>query len=227
VKYPDFEKVISRPRMGRYLAACGGDTRKAMTLYRTNLRLSQELFTVISCFEVALRNAIDAECQLTLGNDWLRNAAAVGGVFDNPGCRFAKKDIDDAVRKLNASYTHSKLVTELMFGFWRYLFAANQFKATGRVLLHIFPAKPMSTKVHNYNNVYIFNQLATINDLRNRIAHHEPVCFQIGSTIKSTLYAREHFEKIRILFQWMGIDEAALLYGIDHINNVCDYVDSL
>ena len=38
-------------RMRRYVNACGGDTRKAMTLYRYNLRLSQEVFTVISCYE--------------------------------------------------------------------------------------------------------------------------------------------------------------------------------
>ena len=49
MKYSDFEAIITHPRMGRYLVASGGDTRKAMTLYRKNLRLSQELFTVISC----------------------------------------------------------------------------------------------------------------------------------------------------------------------------------
>ena len=37
--------------MMRYVNACGGDTRKAMTLYRYNLRLSQEVFTVICCYE--------------------------------------------------------------------------------------------------------------------------------------------------------------------------------
>lgn len=59
MKYLDFENILSAKRMGRYLSAVGGDTRKAMTLYRENLRLSQELFTIVSCFEVALRNAID------------------------------------------------------------------------------------------------------------------------------------------------------------------------
>ena len=37
------------------------DTRRAMTLYRYNLRQSQEMFTIISCFEVVLRNRIDME----------------------------------------------------------------------------------------------------------------------------------------------------------------------
>ncbi|MCS6935728.1 MAG: hypothetical protein NZM35_11370 [Chitinophagales bacterium] len=40
--------------MSRYKTACGGNSKKAMTLYRKNLQLSQEIFTVISCFEIAL-----------------------------------------------------------------------------------------------------------------------------------------------------------------------------
>jgi hypothetical protein len=59
MKYVDFEKIITASRMGRYLTACGGNTRDAMTLYRKNLKISQELFTVISCIEISLRNAID------------------------------------------------------------------------------------------------------------------------------------------------------------------------
>ncbi len=60
MEYKVFERIMSKKRMNRYLTACGGDTRKAMTLYRYNLHLTQDVFTVISCFEVALRNAIDA-----------------------------------------------------------------------------------------------------------------------------------------------------------------------
>ena len=59
MKYADFEKIMSLQRMERYVTACGGDTRKAMTLYRYNLQTSQKMFTIVSCLEVALRNAID------------------------------------------------------------------------------------------------------------------------------------------------------------------------
>ena len=48
MKYTEFERIISKKRMGRYLNACGGDTRKAMTLYRYNLHLTQDAFTIIS-----------------------------------------------------------------------------------------------------------------------------------------------------------------------------------
>lgn len=59
MKYSAFEDVMSGTRIARYLVASANDSRKAMTLYRKNLSLCQELFTVISCFEIALRNKID------------------------------------------------------------------------------------------------------------------------------------------------------------------------
>lgn len=79
MKYIDFEEAFSSERMSKYVMACNGDTRKAMTLYRYNLRLSQEMFTLVSCFEVTLRNSIDRQLRLSLGSDWLRDAILPGG----------------------------------------------------------------------------------------------------------------------------------------------------
>lgn len=226
MRYSDFASIMTNARMNRYLLACSGNTRKAMTLYRKNLQLSQELFTVISCFEVALRNAIDATISGSLGNDWLKNAAAPSGIFDTPRCRLTRENIKDAISKLYV-YSHFKLVAELGFGFWRFMFAQNQFNATGRILLKVFPSKPKSTPTIQYNNVYIFNQLAKLNDIRNRIAHHEPICFLPGEPIIDTTYARQHYDLILELFQWMQIDEEALLYGLDHIQTICNEIDNL
>ena len=229
MRFSEFEKILSTARMSRYVNACAGNTKKAMTLYRLNLRLSQELFTIVSCFEVALRNAINFHCIPVFGNDWLRQGASQGsgGIFDNPNCRFTARNINEAVLKLNNSYTHSKLVAELGFGFWRFMFAPHQYFVTGRTLLGIFPAKPTSTPAIQYNHTFIFNQLVQINKLRNRIAHHEPVCFQIGNSIKDTTYVRQNYALIKQLFQWMNIDEIALLYGIDHINTITNQIDAL
>jgi hypothetical protein len=227
MKYPDFEKIITPARMCRYLASCGGNTRKAMTLYRKNIIPSQKLFTVISCFEIALRNAIDIHYTAIYRPDWLKNAASTGGIFDNNKCRLTQININDAIRNLNRFYTHFKLVAELGFGFWRFMFANNQFNAAGSTLLQLMPAKPRSTPAIQYNHNFILNQLATINDLRNRIAHHEPICFLPGHSVKDTNYARNHYFLILQLFHWMEIDSQALLFGLDHITTICDEIDNL
>lgn len=43
MKYKEFERIVSQKRMNRYVQACGGNTRKAMILYRYNIELSQVL----------------------------------------------------------------------------------------------------------------------------------------------------------------------------------------
>ena len=74
MKYAEFESIISPERMRKYNVACGGNTAKAMTLYRYNLRLSQEMFVVVSCFEVAkicllLKNGIYLRCLVPVAPD--------------------------------------------------------------------------------------------------------------------------------------------------------------
>lgn len=226
MRYLDFEDIISIARMSRYTSATS-NTKKAMTLYRLNLRLSQEFFTIISCFEICLRNSINKNLLRVLGNEWLKNGASNGGCFDTNSCRNTQQIINEAISKLNHSYTHSKLVAELGLGFWRYLFTQHQFNSTGRTLLQIFPLKPRSTPQIQYNNRYIFNELAKINDIRNRIAHHEPICFLTSQPIKNTTYARQNYAVIIELFQWMGIEQNSLLYGLDHVENICNQIDNL
>jgi hypothetical protein len=56
---------------------------------------------------------------------------------------------------------------------------------------------------------------------------HEPVCFLPGNPIKDTSFSRQRYEMLRRLFQWMQINEAALLYGIDHVNTLLKSIDIL
>ena len=229
MKFNDFQAIISAERLQRYLTACGGDTKKTMTLYRLNLNLSQELFTLLSCFEVAIRNSIDAVLVANLGCDWLRDAVMPGGIFDIPDCRDSAKIIRKAYTRLqrNHSYTHSKLLAEMECGVWKYMFANPQYRVTGRVLLSIFPNKPRSTAQCQYNNTYMFNELDGINILRNRIAHHEPICFALRQPSIGTSYILNAYQQLHTLFLWMGIDSHSLLYGLDHVQQVCRKINQL
>jgi hypothetical protein len=227
MRYIDFEEIMSPARMNRYLSACANDSKRAMTLYRKNLTLSQELFTVICCFEVALRNAIDRHYFINLGNDWLRSAGGSGGIFDNAGCRTSAGTINYEVAKLGGQYTHGKLIAAMDFGFWRYLFSPHQYRAGGQSLLKVFSSRPTSSPTVQYNAAYIFNELAGINRLRNRIAHHEPICFLATQPVKDSTYCRQHYTLLVQLFHWMSIDESALLYGLDHIKSICNEIDRL
>lgn len=73
----------------------------------------------------------------------------------------------------------------------------------------------------------MFNELDKINKLRNRIAHHEPICFALGQPIIDTSYALNAYHKLHTLFAWMGIDSNSLLYGLDHVQQACNKIINL
>lgn len=228
--FSEFERVISPKRMERYLIAMNGDTRKAMTLYRCNLHLSQEMFTIVSCFEIALRNAIDRRLVPMLGNDWLRDSVLPGGIFSSDiRLDETKRIISKSYTRLkrNGKYSHPKLIAEMEFGVWKYMYSPLQFRLTGQCLLKVFPNKPKSSSLVQYNNSYIYNELDKVNSLRNRIAHHEPICFRHKSPIVDTSYILNEYQKIQTLFSWMEIDARSMLYGLDHVHQVCARINNL
>ena len=232
MKYSVFEDIISPERMQRYLAACNHNTRKAMTLYRYNIKLSQELLALIGYFEVALRNKINKLLITQFGNDWLRDAILPDGIFySDHRVQKTKSIIQKVYHGLcrSNSYSHNKLLSEMEFGIWKYMFSNVQYALTGQTLLSIFKNKPTSSPSNQYTNTYIFRELDYINNLRNRIAHHEPICFGNGDNHNSidTSYSINRYTRILTLLYWLDIDGKALLYGFGDLNDIIRRIDNL
>ena len=226
MKYRFFEEIISPERMKRYLNACGEDRRKSKVLYRYNLSLSGAMLKIISCFEVALRNMINRTMILSYGEDWLRDCCLPGGMFDSPKTAGSQKRIFETYNKLKAKgeYTHTHLLSEMKFGIWKYMYTRPQYKATGQILLNVFPLRPKSKPGLQIGNKYIYNELDKVNRLRNRIAHHEPICFLVKQPVVSVSYALQEYQRIKKLLSWMGIDDKSLLFGIDNIESICEKI---
>ena len=220
--YTDFEELISMPRMTKYLTVCGNNTRKAMTLYRANIRLSNAVFSILCLFEVALRNRIDKHYRLKLGTNWLFDAAQPGtGFLHSVGCEKSLESVEKVIASLGVSYSPDKAVAELTFGFWTYQFASKEFAAAGSSLLNILQGRPFGT-----NHTRVFKKLSSINRIRNRIAHHEPICFAPPHSI-STVYAEQKYDQIMELLRWLGIDSTSFLFGVDGFLKEKRYIDGL
>lgn len=195
------------------MVACDGDKRKAMSLYRYNLQLSLEMFGIISYFEIILRNAINECLRKSLGPNWLRDAVLPGGVYDSKSSSSTANIILKIYRQLvkENKYTHTNLLSNLDFGIWKYHFANPQYRATNHQLLSIFPNKPRSTKFKQYNNSFIFNELDSINRVRNRIAHHEPICFHSQTSLIDCSFIRNLHTRVLVLMDWMDVDSKRFL----------------
>jgi len=80
--YYDFERALSKPRIGRFLIAAKQDKDKALRLYRLNIELSQTLFGILGVFEVTIRNFIDRYYKEKFADkEWLKNQCGQGGFF--------------------------------------------------------------------------------------------------------------------------------------------------
>lgn len=205
--------AISAPRFLRYSNACAGNKRKALKLYRANIVLSQKMYAVIGVFEIILRNSIDRHFLAIKGPEWLLNSVQNGGYLDiAPGCEDSFHSVQEAMQKLAGEYSHDSLIAKLSFGFWTYQFAAKEFAAAGSTLLDIFPNRPFGTK-----QKVVFQNLIRINDIRNRIAHYEPICFDKKTGLISGNLVIKRYTLIKDLLTWLGCKPEKILFGIDGI----------
>lgn len=215
-----FIACLSGQRMNRYLRACRGNKAQAIALYRMNLRLGVECFCLISYFEIVLRNAINRLYVQEHGPNWLKNATVENGIYSDVSCKQTRQIIQTVLGKLEDP-SHADVVAALDLGFWRYQFAGTQFHAAGQKLLQIFPNKPKSGKTQQYNHTYVFRQLGIVNDMRNRIAHHEPLCFAQGTATIDLSSVKQCIAIIDELMEWLDIDQGIIF---NDCNDRCESV---
>lgn len=173
------QKYLSKPRFERYLKDTGGDFEKALALYEANIRLSGAAMEAINAVEVTLRNSMDAQLRIwnldRINNeDWTKLPAAhlanVARIDDNLAA--ADKRARSALAGKREP-CHDDIVAQLSFGTWFYLMpsAKHDSKAViwNSVLKDAFPMR------HNVPVENIKESIRIVYDLRNRVAHFEPI----------------------------------------------------
>lgn len=209
MKYSEYEKAFSPARLNKYLVACGGNTSKALNLYRHNVKLCQKFYGILNIFEVVLRNAINAHYQSVFNDtDWMANQMEAGGMIENAPHKNEVCQIVATLRQ-NGRYTNDRVVSSVSFGFWTYLFTRQPFRLGGQNLLRIFP-----NRTAGLGQRAVFNELQEIKNFRNRIAHHEAICFDENGNIDMTI-TQSKYALILKYINFLGYQSGHLFYGID------------
>lgn len=213
------QKLYSVPRMRKYLIACAGNKQKAMQLYRYNIRLCQRFYGVLNLFEVMLRNAINVHYNAYYSDpDWIVNQADTGRLLADD------KDMirdNEANYRRHGIYSNDKMVASFTMGFWTFLFTKNNYKRGGKTLLQIFPNKKKGK-----NQADVYKDLTLIREFRNRIAHHEPICFN-GAGHISTAFARMHYQLICEYVEYMGQDPLNVIQWAERPDEVLEKIDDI
>jgi hypothetical protein len=165
------ERSLSTERISTYLAAANSDHAAALRLYVWNTQISAAFYSPLQALEIVIRNAFHRELSAIYGRAW----------YDNPRVPltpFARARVDDAknaLRRANRPLEPGRIVAELSFGFWERLLThgppgkLNYEMTLWRPALH--RAFPNSRR----RRVDVHRPFPGLRDLRNRIAHHEPI----------------------------------------------------
>jgi hypothetical protein len=165
----DLERLFSAERMSTYLTYCEGDFAAAIELYRWNSAITAAFWEPIGHLEVALRNTLDDRLaarhrRLGRSGTWLDDPAqelSIRARLDIAGAR-------DRVRQKGKRASEGQTISELSFGFWRFLITK---KLTGLWpdLASAFSDAP------NRQLATVEGPLARLHVFRNRLAHHQRV----------------------------------------------------
>ena len=164
-----FRESLSRPRLHVYERAAGYKPDRAIRLYLWNVAIGQSFHFPLHCLEIALRNRI-AEVLLTeFGKHWWRDAQA-RHIFSSRSCEEIKKVVR-RLRRQKAKPSTDDVVAGLSFGFWVSVLAPRYkphiwSKHLTRAFRHL-PNGTLQNQIYNLANRVL--------ELRNRMAHHEPL----------------------------------------------------
>lgn len=177
------DRSITPARMGAYRAAAAGDPGRARELYLRDRRLAGAFLADLGLLEVALRNAMNRQLALRWGDTWYHNR-------EMPLDDRSLAALSRAWAQVSGERTPGRVVSSCMLGFWRGLLdrgdhvgrpprrARCDYEVLWRgVLDRAFPGGRAISQADaaRWNRDYAHGVVSRVNDLRNRVAHHEPL----------------------------------------------------
>jgi hypothetical protein len=174
-----FEQLLSKPRLDSYRGYWKISADEAVGIYMWNGEICSCLSQLLAYFEITLRNNIHRTLSLSTGGGgsssthwwdvyWAQLTQETRNKIASVRSEFAP-----------ASASPDEIVARLSFGFW-----PNMLSWIGKnrpaLLIQIFPGHPLSQAMApNWMTKparrTALNSVFELKDIRNRIAHHEPL----------------------------------------------------
>ncbi|MGO4533480.1 hypothetical protein [Leifsonia sp. 2MCAF36] len=222
------DQAISADRLATYLAAANGDRALARALYVWDRDLSIAILADIAILEVAMRNAMHLALSSVWGQTWYENPKLELDDRTLRQLRTAWEDLPNGVRRNRLDpRLPGRLVARCMFGFWANLLDAGDhfgseprryrvdYEFLWRNSLHqAFRGGAAVARAEHarYTRPWAHEAVRTVNALRNRVAHHEPLIngFPLPGQGRR-LTAKEGHQACRKLAQMIDRDLATWL----------------
>jgi hypothetical protein len=163
--------TLTLPRLGKYLQAARNDMHQALRLYVLNTRISAAVMADLHYVEIALRNKFDRELTAKFGAAWFADRAFLA--LADKRMQHILQDASRAAAKhtpAGRATPPGKVIAELTFGFWLQLTDRRFEHTLWTPALHKAFAPRKAPRRSSFNAL-----LEKLRQLRNRVAHHEPI----------------------------------------------------
>ncbi|NII86166.1 Abi family protein [Corynebacterium glutamicum] len=230
-------RLISTPRFASFLDNADGDKERAFKLYIWNRDLSVSFLGDMAILEVSLRNAMNDTAVKSWGTHWYQSPDIALDDRSCRQLAEAWNRLPKSVRsRPNDTDVPGRLITHCMFGFWTNLLDAGDYigkpprkvrvnyEDTLHVFKHAFPGgrgvardlrrkgsdeAGIDFKEPTFTRAWVHGICKSINELRNRVAHHEPLIngFPLSGQNRR-MSAEEGCEQCRLLAHLIDRDLA-------------------
>lgn len=201
-------QVLSLPRFAPYLTKTHGDLDAAVRLYWWNVKVSAAFYTPLHCLELTLRNAMHEQLKIGFDRqDWW----AVTPLHPN-GQRMVVAAIGNVAARRGRDYKADDIVAELSFGFWVSLLS----RGAGYDRTLWVPVLHRAFPYYRGNRAPLHENFVTMQRLRNRIMHHEPIHHRD---------LRADHAKVYRLLGYISPIAARQLQGFDRVGDVLRHKD--
>lgn len=205
--FEQLKSSLSAARLTRYIKECGDDSKRAFELYYWNTKASQSLYVLVQVWEVALRNRLNSFLCWKYNKNWPFDEKHVVRQLQ----RADKARVQEAIvrqRQLRGTQKVStdSVVADLSAGFWVSLLGKS-YDVPYAWRYNLARVVPHRKELQRDD---VSRMCDSLLDLRNRIAHHEPIYH---------LPLRQRWDDANVLLE--GMCPAAHQFA----SIVCDFKD--
>ena len=158
----DIIRSMSTERFATYLNAVDQDARRAFRLYLWNAEIGSAFYLPVQAVEIVLRNQINRVLARRFAPNWWQDET-FAQLIGHQSCLMLKSRVA-ALRSNGKPIVPSDMVASISFGFWVTLIR----KQPRMILKRLSLAEPNERDD-------LPTQVNLVHQLRNRIAHHEPI----------------------------------------------------
>lgn len=167
--------ALSAARLGTFEAAIQPPWETlpaALSLYAWNAQVSAALLAPLHLCEVVVRNAVSDALTAVYGSQWPWEAVFESSLPNPPVGFNARREL---IRARSHQPSTGKVIAELKMVFWQKMFTGRfDTRLWNPHLRAVMPHLEASKSVQELRRL-IHGELEQLRELRNRIAHHEPI----------------------------------------------------